>query len=57
MVIIGTLMSKERIKKAALEIVEYIHGNIKACNIPNQKKENKFLRLWFIYVKQNAIRF
>ncbi len=35
-------MSKERIKKTALEIVEYIHGNIKACNIPNQKKENKF---------------
>lgn len=57
MVIIGTLMSKERIKKAALEIVEYIHGNIKACNIPNQKKKINFLRLWFIYVKQNAIRF
>ncbi|HFK3115827.1 hypothetical protein SCX93_13635 [Legionella pneumophila serogroup 1] len=35
-------MSKERIKKTALEIVKYIYDNIKACNIPNQKKENKF---------------
>ncbi|HAU1152269.1 TPA: hypothetical protein JBI12_10035 [Legionella pneumophila] len=42
MVIIGKLMSKERIKKTALEIVKYIHDNIKACNIPNQKKGNKF---------------
>ncbi|HAT6924322.1 TPA: hypothetical protein JAN86_14800 [Legionella pneumophila] len=42
MFIIGKLMSKEQIKKTALEIVKYIHDNIKACNIPNQKKENKF---------------